>query len=631
MKAASLFLLLVLAWSEGSAEEGPESPGSATESAEAEDSSLIIKSHDVQEDWDGKRRREAAEAAKAALEAEQKAALSPEAVPWHISEPETVAVPGLTLLPWTGPDGSRRDSVKWDRAAAAVRLGLAQSGRFRVWTEEEALRHFDGGAPLPRGCFSERCLASAAGKSDGAFLVACQFAPRDSILVLKLVLAETPTGRIRRAVQVWGNPGEDGLVAFAQEAAARLAAASGVAEAGTHARHGREIPEGPEGPINRYREGAQERTERDAGIDGIFYASLPWRTIPWLNPRDTIDNRGQWRWAGSGLLLAGIGLAWMQGQLLQEDGNDGALSRATLPDEGAFSFLRGFFAAPTLGARYAAMGGAGIAQVDNGLSLLMNPAGVAGTDRANLVAAKRTLPGGAPSFFLAYAGPLYRGWGQGLGVQYEGDRLANETTLHGTLACDLGLLGKAWEGVRTGSQLKLYLAQVGEGGSGLDRSTGHSFGMGLDLGVQARLNGKITAAVTVRDAAGFLRHANTLTNRSYGELLPPEYRVGAAYRAARNLLLLMDGQKGMYADQSDHLRLGGERTFGILALRCGLHEIFGNEAVRKLSVGFGLDTDGLGDKSLRKSRVSLNYGYEFGMAEDGPLAGGQQFSLEAGF
>ncbi|MEO6095898.1 MAG: hypothetical protein ABIW76_09500, partial [Fibrobacteria bacterium] len=61
-----------------------------------------------------------------------------------------------------------------------------------------------------------------------------------------------------------------------------------------------------------------------------------------------------------------------------------------------------------------------------------------------------------------------------------------------------------------------------------------------------------------------------------------------------------------------------------------LHEIFGHEAVRKLSVGFGLDTHALTDRTL-KMDISLNYGYEFGLNDDQPLAGGQQFSLEAGF
>ena len=70
--------------------------------------------------------------------------------------------------------------------------------------------------------------------------------------------------------------------------------------------------------------------------------------------------------------------------------------------------------------------------------------------------------------------------------------------------------------------------------------------------------------------------------------------------------------------------------FGFLALRAGLHEIFGQEAVRKIALGIGMDTQALGDKGA-KFRVALNYAYEFGLGEDQPLGAGQQFSLEAGF
>jgi hypothetical protein len=185
--------------------------------------------------------------------------------------------------------------------------------------------------------------------------------------------------------------------------------------------------------------------------------------------------------------------------------------------------------------------------------------------------------------------------------------------------------------VKAGAQAKLYLAQAGEDGTGLDRSTGRSVGMGWDFGVQAPLSERITAALSVRDAFGFLRHRNTFTDRSYGEVLPGEWKVGAAYRADHGLTLLLDGQKGIWADQADHLRVGGEQIlWGVLALRGGLHEVFGRETVRAIAVGFGLDSGGFKEAGL-KVRLALDYAYEFGVDADAPLAGGQQFSLQAGF
>jgi hypothetical protein len=216
-------------------------------------------------------------------------------------------------------------------------------------------------------------------------------------------------------------------------------------------------------------------------------------------------------------------------------------------------------------------------------------------------------------------------------VQYEGDALASETTLEGALAFDLSEFGKYWEGVKGGVELKLYLAEVGRSGTGLDRSTGHSVGAGLDIGLQARVTEKITAAFTVKDLLSILRHSNTLTNLAQGEVLPPEYRLGTAYRASPTLLLLMDGQKGLYADQADHVRIGAEQAlFRYFSLRGGMHQIFGREAVRKLAIGFGINTLPIG-KGSTSSPLGLNYSYEFSLNEAEPLGGGQQFSLEMGF
>lgn len=514
--------------------------------------------------------------------------------------PSQVATPAVILLPMAAARGA--DTGELAKAEAGLRLGLAESGRFRILTREEAIRAWPGGRP-PGACFAARCVSRAAGASPVPLIIASDFSAREGRWVMRLALAEAPDGRIRRVMQVWAAASPDGPIAFAREAGMRLA-----------------TPDA-----------------RGPAVEGALFATGPWRSVAWLNPSDSIDLRSRAGWGGAGLLAAAAALAYAEGQLTGADGNGATPARALRDASGPYSFLRGFFAAPVLGARYAAMGGAGLAAVDDGLALLMNPAGAAAADREDAVMAKRSLPDGTPSFFLAYTGPLYRGWHQGLGAQYEGDRLANETTVFGTLACDLGrTLGAEWEGVRAGASAKLYLAQAGAGGTGLDRSTGHSYGMGFDFGVQAPLGARLTAALSVRDAFGFLRHENTFTNRSYGEILPIEWKIGAAYRAERGLTLLLDGQKAVWADQADHLRVGGEQfLWEFLALRGGLHETFGRETVRAIAVGFGLDSGGLKDGPLKeaalKVRLALDYAYEFGLDADAPLAGGQQFSLKAGF
>jgi hypothetical protein len=485
-------------------------------------------------------------------------------------------------------DSQARISVE-----SGLRLGISQSGIYAVASPEETKRQMSVARGHARECFSEACVTQSARAFSVGSIIASQFSRKDSLVELKLVLLEAGTGVLRVALFAKKKMGQDSLIPFARIAGACLLSPDDCPNA--------------------------------------TFAYGRWSNIPWLNLRDSLDTRCRTAWTGSALLIAATGLAWAEGQLLQKDDNYTNLQRPLLDDAGGRSFLRGFFAAPTLGAQYAAMGGAGLAHVNNGLALLMNPAGVAEANRDQAIIAKRTLPGGVPSLFIALAGPLYDKWSQGLGVQYEGDALASETTVHGALAYDLAGISRRWEGMKVGMELKLYLAEVGRSGNGAERVTGHSFGAGLDLGLLAHLNNKITAALTIRDMASILRHSNTLTNQDRSEVLPPEYRLGAAYRASPSLLLLMDGQKSLYADQADHVRFGAEQVvFRFLALRCGMHQIFGRESVRKVSTGFGINSEAFGDPSLQ-GRMSLNYGYEFSLNEDQTLAGGQQFSLEMGF
>jgi hypothetical protein len=516
--------------------------------------------------------------------------------------PADSAPPPLAILPVAAAPAGSPDNADLEAAGEALRLAVTVTGRFRVLGAEEVAPRFGGAARVPRSCFTASCAASAGRKTKARWVLVSELERPggDSGLTLKLVLFDMASGKAAEAVRARKAAGDStGLLSFAKAAAFALLG---------------------------------EEPDPAAAFGALDSASGDWRGIPWLNRKERIDNRHTWTWAGAGVLAAAIAMAYVEGQLFQEDDNDHAPGGALLDPDGATpSFLRGFFAAPTLGAQYAAMGGAGMAQVDNALAVLFDPAGVADVVNQSVVMAKRSLPDGTPSFFLAYAGPLWGKWSQGLGVQYEGDGLANETTFNGDLAFDWSALGEGFGWLKTGAGLKIYLAKVGAEGAGYDRSTGHSFGMGLDLGLRVRLSARITAALSVRDAASFLRHTNTFTGDGYSEALPPEYRVGAAYKVSPALLLVMDGQKGMAADQADHVRLGVEKTaFGFLALRGGLHEIFGREEVRKLSLGFGLNSDGLGEAAPRQ-RLAINYAYEFGVDESEPLGGGQQFSLEVSF
>lgn len=557
---------------------------------------------------------------------------------------DTAGLPALALLPTAAGPGPARldDPFERDAVSEALRLGAVQARRHRVLSPEATARPFGRASAVPDGCFTPRCSARAArvvgaGGSAGADLLllsewsrlpASPSRPRLRPAVLTLALLDTRTGRVQRALRARACPDVLGPVPFAQQAIWRLLLGE---EAPPPAR---EEPPVSATDADPAAEPAADQTAPSQGCSLVaetLVDSGDWRGIAWLNRRDSVDHRLRAAAAASGLMAAGLGLAWLQGQLLGEDDNATTPARPLRGGSGADSWLRGFFASPGLAARHAALGGAGLAGADDAEAVILNPAGVADAERESFSAAKRNLADGAPSFQLAYAGPLMGGLRHGLGARHEGDGLANETTLHGVVAGDWGAAARGLAGLRTGLGVKLYLAKVGEEGTGLDRSTGHSFGMGFDFGLKLRLSERITGGIAVRDALSFLKHSNTFTDEAHWEMLPPEYRVGAAYRADPSLLLVLDGQKAMVADQADHVRLGGEKVlFRFLALRAGLHQAFGRDPVRRMAAGFGLDSEGLDDPARPRplrARVTVDYAYDFGLGADEPLGTGQQFSV----
>jgi hypothetical protein len=237
-------------------------------------------------------------------------------------------------------------------------------------------------------------------------------------------------------------------------------------------------------------------------------------------------------------------------------------------------------------------------------------------------------PDGSPRLAAAYASPSRGAWAQGGAVYYAGDGLASEATVAWTLAADL----EGWEGrlagILLGATAKAYLAQAGEEGLGLDRSRGRSLGMGLDLGVVLPLEKRFRMGFVFRDIPAMLWHRNDLTDGQDTEILPPEFRAAAAARAGENLEIFLEGQQAFWKDAPAHLRIGAEETlFRILRARGGYHQIFGDESVRRFSLGFGADTRGL---RMRPS-LAVSFAYEYGLGDHQALEASEQFSLEVRF
>ncbi len=511
-------------------------------------------------------------------------ALAPPAIP--AQEPAGVSdeVSVLILLPLEA--ARNRGEVGADSAALAwveraLRMRLAQSGRYEVPSREE------GEIELSRslGAWPSDCRTASCLRSLGERLSA------DYAMSADLFLSPDSLGRLTlRLARVGGT----GFVEFQVE-----------------------------GPG---REGGLAELVRQAAHQAV----LPDESAPQIGNRK--ESPRILAWMGSGLLAGAVAAAWTQGQLFQDDHTDESPSRAPLSGSGPLSGLRGFFASPTAPPRYAAQGDAGLAHARDALSLFINPAGIADIPRASAGLVKSDLPGAIPAFAVAYAAPRSRSLSQGYTLRYEGDELANEITAQAAWAGTFSGARRFFPDVRAGMGLKLYLAQVGEGGTGLDRSRGHSVGAGLDLGAQWQLVPRIRAGVVVRDAVSFLWHKNTFTNSGYSEYLPPLLLVGAAYALPAGIELAVDGQKGLYADQADHVLLGGEATaLQVLRLRAGLKQVFSDEPVRELTMGFGLTSEGLDPDWNLDKHLEIAYSYSIALDPHPGLGGVHHFSLEIGF
>jgi len=329
----------------------------------------------------------------------------------------------------------------------------------------------------------------------------------------------------------------------------------------------------------------------------------------------------------AGTVLAGVGIAtaWRGGQLEGEDNNSTRVN-GIRSHPSNLSSIRGFFALPSIAAAYKGQGGAGVASVEGSVSTMMNPAGLTRVDRTWVNYSFSSLPGGVPSFFLGFASPLSDNLFQALAIRHEGDELANEMTLYSSFATNLGNYFRSIQNLKTGINLKGYLLSVGEGGTGLDRSTGYGYGMGIDLGLQFPITHKIEAGVMVRDIYSYVYNINTLTNKEYAEPLPGDVTLGFAYRVSNSLTLAIDGEKALFKDQVDHIRLGGtKKVYEILSVRLGTSQIINKENSRYITFGFGFNGD------VENYSLYINYSFEHGIDNTTTLSNQHQFSMDMGF
>jgi hypothetical protein len=444
-------------------------------------------------------------------------------------------------------------------------------------------------SPRPqKGCFSERCAHREAVAAGARMALLSALVRTDTLVTAKIALYDTVTHEVRAVRVSWAERAGSPRLEKLREAATSLLNGSGDIEGGRMA------------------------------------------DIAWLRARPDRHARPIAKWAAPALGAAILLTAYLEGQF-SADAVGLRPSQPLLPEAGAYSFLPGLFSGFAPPTSQAGRAGAGMALAIGAEAALVSPAGIAPTMRPELLLTRSSLPDGMPEFQAAFAAPAGPGFAQGYSLRYRGDGLSDEAVFGTTWAVDFGWFNSHFIGMQAGATAKLYLAEIGRGGTGEERSRGHSFGTGLDIGFRARLMRGVMAAAALEDAASVVRHRNDFTNATGIEVRAPRLWLGASLKPTESIGLTIDGRKGLHADQGDVVSVGLERTLiEILRLRCGMQEVFGRETVRKIAAGFGLRNDGFENK-FGGRRLAVDYGFEYGLDEATMLAGGHRFGLMASF
>ncbi|MGL1901418.1 MAG: hypothetical protein OCC49_04730 [Fibrobacterales bacterium] len=290
-----------------------------------------------------------------------------------------------------------------------------------------------------------------------------------------------------------------------------------------------------------------------------------------------------------------------------KDENTTELSTPLTPNNRGLSGLRGFYASAPSGARYKAMGSIGVSMVNDGFAPLINPAGLVHLTHTSVTLSHATLPGNVSQLYMSYSSMLIRNLFHSQAITVEGDDLVKEFQFLSSYATDLSLYSKYLTAVRAGITFKGYFVTTGNDGVGIEKSTGRGLGYGIDLGIQWSLLNNFHFGAQLKDLHSAIYYTNTLTDSEYSEDLPPLFTLGGHFESDYALNLGLSIQKGLYADQKDHLSLGLEKQIlGILWLRSGMTQILDQEGFRKWGLGFGLQ------HKQGRFTVKIDYSYDYG-------------------
>ena len=293
---------------------------------------------------------------------------------------------------------------------------------------------------------------------------------------------------------------------------------------------------------------------------------------------------------------AGLVYALIDGGLTGRDANNVEIPEAfQKTGMGQSSGIPGAFANLGYSARAHAMGDAYIAVSNDATGILWNPAGICRIKKGELAASYLKTVVGIPYVNLEHVNRFSRTGAYGAALLSGGDDTYSEVEVISSFAKLFDNVHKNLRPFAIGVNTRIRTSSYGEKGVGEWRSTGNSFGLALDAGMQFELADYIEMGLVVKNALGFQRWHNTATNKSYNEGVPTICAIGGAFRASQDLLLVMDGYIPVYSDQYYKLSMGVEKiVFNILAFRAGLMQNLAFQENRRITCGFGLVYQGIG-------------------------------------
>lgn len=312
-----------------------------------------------------------------------------------------------------------------------------------------------------------------------------------------------------------------------------------------------------------------------------------------------------WAVTAGATIAAGLAYGLIDGGLTGRDNNSYEAPNYTGSDE-PVSGIPAAFANLGYGARPHGMGYAYTAISDDADGLYWNPAGLARLKKDEVSGSYLGTMVDVGYYNAQYVSRFSRTGGFGAGILHNGDDVYGETEIISSCAKLFDEIHPSLRPVAVGVNMKIRTASTGTV-SDSSASTGNSFGISFDAGLQIELADHIEMGLVARDVFSKLQKwNNTYSDTSYYEGTPATLVLGGAFYVDPTLILAIDGHIPVYQDQIYKIGLGLEKTiFNVLALRAGVFQNLEFNEDRRITAGAGLDLRNFG----------LDVSYEFGQDE----------------